>query len=81
MGYKVVKTEGGKTNWNYLQSILYVGLIVWAIGVRWWSVNPFDDFLALRFDLGTLMDILVLWALWLVVWFFIKRLRAEVRIG
>lgn len=80
MAYKIVKTEGGKTNWNLLQSILYVIVIVWAIGVRWWNVNPFDDLWAMKFDLGTLMDILVLWALWLVVWFFIKRLRAAVSI-
>lgn len=68
MGFKIVKTESGKTNWGFLRHVGYTALIVWAIGVRAMRVDPFDDIYAWKLDIGTLMDVLVLFALWLFVW-------------
>ena len=75
MAYKLVKTEGGKTNWGYLRHIFYTGLIVWAVGVRLIGADPFDDLLAMELDLGTALDVLFLWALWMVVWFVFYPIR------
>lgn len=68
MGFKIVKTEGGKTNWGFYRHIFWTALIVWAIGVRLAGVDPFDDILAWKLTLGTLLDVMVLIALWLFVW-------------
>ncbi len=75
MAYKLVKTEGGKTNWAYLRHIGYTLLIVWAVGVRLMHVDPFDDIMRGEITIGTLMDILVLYALWLFVWLVLYPMR------
>lgn len=75
MAYKLVKTEGGKTNWGYIRHIFYTAIVVWAIGVRLMNVNPFDDIFAMKITPETVMDLLVLWALWMLVWFIAYPLR------
>lgn len=75
MGFKVVKTEGGKTNWGFLRHIFYTGLIVWGFGVRLAGADPFDDILTWKLSLSTALDLLFLWALWLLVWFVIYPVR------
>lgn len=68
MGIKWVKSENGKSNWPFYRHVFWTALIVWAVGVRFGKVDPFDDILALKIDVGTVMDLLVLWALWMFVW-------------
>lgn len=75
MGIKIVRTEGGKTNWPFFRHVFYTGLIVWAVVVRMMGVDPFDDLLAMRVDLGTLFDLLVLWAFWMIVWYIAYPMR------
>ena len=75
MGFKVVKTEGGKTNWPFLRHVGYTLLIVWAVGVRWAGVDPFGDIFALKITPATLLDLLVLYALWMFVWLILYPIR------
>lgn len=76
MAFKIVKTDDGKkTNWAYIRHVFYTGLIVWAVGVRLFNTDPFDDIIALKIGLGTLFDFLFLWALWMVVWYLAYPMR------
>ena len=68
--FEFVRADG-KTNWPYIRQIVYCLLFVWAIGVRFMGVNPFDDFgegPGQDVTLGTLIDTLFLVALYLFTW-------------
>ncbi len=75
MGLKWEPNPNGKRNWGFYRHIFYTAIVVWAIGVRLMHVNPFDDILELKITLETVMDLLVLWALWMLVWFIAYPLR------
>jgi hypothetical protein len=61
----------GKVNWPYIRQIAYVALFVWLVGVRFMNINPFDDFgeaPGQDVTLGTLLDALSLFAIYIVTW-------------
>lgn len=66
MPFKIVKTEGGKTDWQLLRRILYVTLVVWVFAVRVANIDPFA--LSKSLPVGWGMDVLALVAIWLFVW-------------
>ncbi len=75
MAYKLVKTEGGKTNWALIRHIGYCVLFAWAIGVRLMRVDPFDDIMSGQITIGTLLDIAVLWVIGMIAWFVLYPAR------
>ena len=71
--------KDGKTNWPYIRQILYVCLFVWVVGVRLAGINPFDDFGENKDPtLGTLIDFLALYALYIFSWHVMWPLRPKV---
>jgi cytochrome c oxidase assembly factor CtaG len=63
-----ITTASGKTNWPFFRAVLYCLLATWAVGVRWWGVDPFDDFMAETVTLSTWIDLLVLVGVYLLMW-------------
>lgn len=66
MGIKIVKTEGGKTDWPFIRRVFYVALVVWVVAVRVFNVDPFG--LAALYVVAWVMDLLAIIAIWLFVW-------------
>lgn len=77
MGIKIV-TDGGAINWRDVRRVFYVGLLTWVIGVRLLNLDPFDDLFAGTFTLGTVLDGLSLYAVWLLVWHVLWPLRPKI---
>lgn len=75
MGLKWEKNPNGKTNWAFARHVGYTLLIVWAVGVRWAGIDPFDDIFALKITPATLLDLLALYALWMFVWLVLYPIR------
>jgi hypothetical protein len=67
MGFKIVR-EDGKTDWGSLRAVMYCLLVTWIVGVRLMGLDPFDDLVAGRFDLGVIFDLLAVIAVYLLCW-------------
>lgn len=73
-----ITAAGGKVNWMNIRRFFYVALVTWLVGVRLIGLDPFDDLVAGRFDLGVIMDALSLYAVWLLVWHLVWPARPRI---
>lgn len=69
-----ITAAGGKVNWMNIRRFFYVAIVTWLIGVRLIGLNPFDD---KELTLGTILDALALYAVWLMVWHTLWSLRPK----
>ena len=69
-----ITAAGGKVNWMNIRRFFYVAIVTWLIGVRLIGLNPFDD---KELTLGTILDALGLYAVWLMVWHTLWSLRPK----
>ena len=65
--FKLVRTDG-KTDWASLRAVFYCLLTTWVVAVRFLGLDPFDDMVAGRFDLGVIFDFLAVVAVYLLCW-------------
>ena len=73
-----ITTKSGKLNWQDFRRVLYVGLFVWAIGIRFLGLNIFDDFARTGgVGLDTLFDALALYAIWVFTWHIVWPARPK----
>lgn len=79
MGFKIVR-EDGKTDWASLRAVFYCMLATWIIMVRLAGIDPFDDLLAGRFDLGVIFDMVAVIAGYLFIWHVMYPNRPKVKI-
>lgn len=55
-------------DWAYARKVLYVLLATWVLGVRMAHIDPFDDIVAGRFDLGVVFDLFAILGVYLLCW-------------
>ena len=67
LGLEIQRADG-KTNWQDIRRVFYVALITWVIGVRFLNLDPFKDLVSGHVTLGTGIDALCLYGIWLLVW-------------
>ena len=73
-----ITTKSGKLNWQDFRRVLYVGLFVWVVGIRFLGLNIFDDFTRTGgVGLDTLFDALALYAIWVFTWHIVWPARPK----
>lgn len=77
--FKLVRTDG-KTDWASIRAVFYCLLATWVVGVRLIGLDPFDDMVAGRFDLGVMFDLLALVGVYLLAWHIMYPNRPKVQL-
>ena len=62
------QVHGPDVSWSYIRRLAYTIQVVWVISVRVAGIDPFG--LKSLITVAWVLDVLAIWATWLVVWHF-----------